>query len=381
MQTKIKILHYKIALLFVIIVSFSAIRTVHSAEPAVGAVNNWISVSNATRLSVDMTPNHGEDGYHFYSLSTFFQDQNYGLYTGIQTNGNLGNGVDVGNIFIFSVWNATIAYPENGATATPFGGEGIGYSLRIPYNWTVGKKYRLSIQRHGVQGGRRWSATISDVQSGSSLKIGEIPAPPEANELSGGSAFHERYQGFAPSCTQSSSNLEAASVIFSNLSSDKTVKFSGSPSRNNVFNSGACSAYIHSYSDASTAVTGFGITQASFNKMKPSNGQANQAEGNPSNNQKPDRTPQGPSSQANNNKSTDSSDPNTDQEAALNPGQSPAEESDLSINQPIFLPNNETEETSSVSSSKKNLVIAAAAGALTLALSLFVILRFHILKI
>lgn len=263
------LLNIKTCVLALLLVSYPFIHfseQVHAAEPSAGAVNNWFSLSGATKLSIDMKPIKGEAGYHFYSLSPFFHGLNYGMYTGIQTNGNLGNGVDVGNVFLFSVWNATAAYPENGSTATPFGGEGVGYSLRNKYDWSVGTAYTVALQRtsfDSAKNGWRWSSTITNKSTGSSFRIGEIVAPPGASALSTGSAFHERFQGSTPVCG-SSSNLEQAGIVFSNLSSDSPVSFYGSPDRNNIFASAACASYIHTFSNSSMAVTGFGISSSEF---------------------------------------------------------------------------------------------------------------------
>ncbi len=261
---------YVTTILFTLVIIISYVKLTFGAEPTVGAVNNWFSVSHATRLSLDMTPNRGENGYHFYSLSPFFQGNNYGLYSGIQTNGNLGNGVDVGNIFVFSVWNATVAYPQPGVTATPFGGEGVGYSLRKQYDWVVGRTYTVTIQREAfdsTNNGYRWSATITDKQTGGSLKLGEVVAPAAATELTSGSAFHERYVGGAPSCTASTSNLEAASVTFSNFTSDKPVTFTGTSAPNNIFTSSSCSNYIHYTATSSYVVTGFGVSNSEYSSI------------------------------------------------------------------------------------------------------------------
>ena len=263
----------KVLLIFVSVAIFAAFGTSRgagAAEPVAGAVNNWFDTNNATTLSVDMTPNKGEDGYHFYSLSPFFQGQSYGLYSGIQTNGNLGDGGEVGNIFIFSVWNATQAFPENGATPTPFSGEGVGYSLRKVYDWSVGTTYTITINRESFDAGNngwRWSATITNKSTSASLKLGEILAPLAGSELTDGSAFHERYAGTTPSCNPSSSNLEEASVTFSNLSANTGASFAGWSSPNNIFSSVACANFIHVHNTSTAAVTGFGISQSVFDAI------------------------------------------------------------------------------------------------------------------
>lgn len=256
-------------LLLVVCVSLALVvnlSIVKSAEPKAGAVNNWFNVSSASYLSVDMKPTYGEEGYHYYSLSPFFEGQSYGLYSGIQTNGNVA-GHEVGNMFIFSVWNATVAFPENGAIATPFSGEGIGYSLRKAYDWKVGDTYNITIKRESfdsTNNGYRWSATLKHKESGEVLKLGEITAPSGANFMKSGSLFHERYSGTIPVCSPTESNLEKAGVTFSNLSSDKSVSISGAPANNNIFASVACDPYIHTTSASGVVSTGFGMTSAEF---------------------------------------------------------------------------------------------------------------------
>jgi hypothetical protein len=242
------------------------------AAPASGAVNTYFGLTKGTTLSVDMQPLYGEDGYHFYSLSPFFQGLNYGMYTGIQTNGNLGNGGPVGNMFIFSVWNATKAFPASGATAVPFDGEGIGYSLRKAYNWQVGQTYKVTLKREAFDmrnNGYRWSATIKNKASGESLRLGEIVAPRGADSLETGSVFHERYTGTEPVCDPSGSNLEKAGVRFTNISSNKPVSFYNSPYPNNLFADPSCAPYIHSFNSTTQMVSGFGISTSEFNTLLP----------------------------------------------------------------------------------------------------------------
>lgn len=391
-QNTKKVLHYLLPLLLALLLTFTYVRVVFAAT-SVGAVNNWLNVSGASQLSVNMTPNKGEAGYHFYSLSTFFQGENYGMYSGIQTNGNLGNGVDVGNIFIFSVWNATEAYPLNGSTATPFGGEGDGYSLRVRYNWTVGRTYTVSLTRGAydqAKNGYRWSSTIKDTSTGSSLKIGEILAPSGADLLSGGSVFHERYGGSAPVCTSSTSNLEAASVTFSGLSNNGSGGLTGTAAPNNIFNSSSCSTFIHAYTDTNRAVTGFGISQTEFAKLLSGSTGSSSSDGNSS-----PSTSRNPTSAPNQDPSTNTSDRTTETDAE----NKPVSQSDKSINVDTDSSQNLTLQSeksnndnrfgtaagaSTLTSLLKGNRLAQVVGLMIIPLvcgSLFVLLRFHILKV
>ena len=258
-----KIIFIIIGLIVAISGAIIIFRSFANTAPSVGRINNWLKLDGATKLSIDMLPIIGDMGYHFYSLNSFFKGQNYGLYSGIQTNGNLGDGKDVGKIFIFRVWNAKSAKPENGAVATRFDGEGSGYSLRLRYDWKLYTRYKIDIYRLGrepVSNNWIWGSSITDLRTKKTTKIGEISATPQAEKLNGGSAFHERFQGTAPVCTERSSNLEKVGVRFSNISADVPSSFEGNSGRNNIFNYNPCIRYISNINTAINAYTGFGLS-------------------------------------------------------------------------------------------------------------------------
>ncbi|TFZ04552.1 hypothetical protein EZ242_02040 [Ramlibacter rhizophilus] len=70
----------------------------------------------------------------------------HGGYFGLQTGGTIGNQV-VGKMLIFSIWNAVEAQAGPSATAQPFGGEGIGYSVRRAFAWQENVPYTFRMQR------------------------------------------------------------------------------------------------------------------------------------------------------------------------------------------------------------------------------------------
>jgi hypothetical protein len=74
-------------------------------------------------------------------------------YVGLQTMGAEPNG----KIAIFSVWAALDA--EGPAYAAPFGGEGTGMTVRIPYEWVPGRRERLSVR---ADGDGWWRAEVAD---------------------------------------------------------------------------------------------------------------------------------------------------------------------------------------------------------------------------
>lgn len=233
-----------------------------AAAPVTGRVDGWFTTSGATKLSVDFTVRGSQDGYHYYSLSPFFDGKNYGLYSGIQT-------TTKGPLFIFSVWDAKSAYPQNGAYKIAFGGEGSGYSLRKIYNWKLGTTYTVTLKREAfdaANNGWRWSSTITDKSTGASLKLGEIPAPAGAATLRTGAVFHERYMGSVPTCG-STTNLEKTSMVASGLSADKPVSFDGKVTNAGVFGLSSCKPFMHMSASKTSVTTGFGMTQSQLDAL------------------------------------------------------------------------------------------------------------------
>ena len=80
-----------------------------------------------------------------------------GGYLGLQTEGS----EPTGKIAIFSVWDAIDA--EGPEYAAPFGGEGVGRTVRIRYPWAPGRRERLAIR--GESDGW-WRAEVGDRQIG-----------------------------------------------------------------------------------------------------------------------------------------------------------------------------------------------------------------------
>lgn len=80
-------------------------------------------------------------------------------YFGLQTMG----AQPTGKIAIFSIWNAIEA--DGPDYVAPFGGEGTGMSVRIPYEWAPGRPEQLAIRADGDgdrDGGGWWRAEVGD---------------------------------------------------------------------------------------------------------------------------------------------------------------------------------------------------------------------------
>lgn len=90
------------------------------------------------------------DTSSYFWAQQFFPDSSvdHGGYFGLQTGGIIGSQV-VGRMVIFSIWNASAAEAGPGATAQTFGGEGVGYSVRMPFAWQQGVPYTFQLAKDG----------------------------------------------------------------------------------------------------------------------------------------------------------------------------------------------------------------------------------------
>ena len=121
-----------------------------------------------------------------------------GGYGGIQSKGILADGT-ISDLAIFSIWNGLGATPGAGAGCTPFGGEGIGYSCRIPITLIAGNKYEISFGVDASRGPQWWIATISDLTKGTKNVIGSIETNSRIAKASNWNNFIE-YWGQSVPC-------------------------------------------------------------------------------------------------------------------------------------------------------------------------------------
>jgi hypothetical protein len=121
-----------------------------------------------------------------------------GGYGGIQSKGILADGT-ISDLAIFSIWNGLGAIPGAGAGCTAFGGEGIGYSCRIPITLIAGNKYEISFGVDTTRGPQWWIATISDLTKGTKSVIGSIETNSRIAKASNWNNFIE-YWGQSVPC-------------------------------------------------------------------------------------------------------------------------------------------------------------------------------------
>ena len=121
-----------------------------------------------------------------------------GGYGGIQSKGILADGT-ISDLAIFSIWNGLGAIPGAGAGCTAFGGEGIGYSCRIPITLIAGNKYEISFGVDVARGPQWWIATISDLTKRTKSVIGSIETNSRIAKASNWNNFIE-YWGQSVPC-------------------------------------------------------------------------------------------------------------------------------------------------------------------------------------
>jgi hypothetical protein len=140
-----------------------------------------------------------------------------GGYLGLQTWGNRADG-SLGKMAIFSFWDTLGA---EGPGVVRFGGEGTGWSCRIPYYWEAGRAYRLRVaaveRESDVQW---WNASVAE-DGGDDVQIGRIRAPAAWGGLGTWSAmWTEFYGGHLSRC----SDLPYSRVTFSTPTAEHGIR-------------------------------------------------------------------------------------------------------------------------------------------------------------
>ena len=112
----------------------------------------------------------------FWALNWTWQDADFGGYLGLQTDGDRFGGAR-GELAIFSLWNAVAA---DGGNCQPFGGEGEGFSCRLPFSFLADHWYRLRLWRLEItEQGQWWGAWVIDDATGEEYLIGNIAVSAE----------------------------------------------------------------------------------------------------------------------------------------------------------------------------------------------------------
>lgn len=165
------------------------------AESNSANVNSGTSTQFSMKIRVDHDPGITE----YFWAQEFWLDTtvDHGGYFGIQANG-ISLGQWIGKSFIFSVWNATSAEADPGATAQTFGGEGVGYTIHRPFPWREGVGYRFQLTKEQTN----WWGVSVLADSGEIIGLGRISIAEDTEIRSGFGNFTEYYGTWLPSCAQ-----------------------------------------------------------------------------------------------------------------------------------------------------------------------------------
>lgn len=105
---------------------------------------------------------------------------NDGGYIGLQRDAGRQFGVG-GRIAILSVWNALRA---RGPHCGRFGGEGVGFSCRVSYEFKSNRYYKLRVWRQEAEaGGQWWGGWVINTHTGRETYIGALLAPAGASTI------------------------------------------------------------------------------------------------------------------------------------------------------------------------------------------------------
>ena len=176
------------------------------------------SKAGHTEMSVDITVHEDDFGdYYYYSHTIYLDGKNTEnnepniMYAGFQNKGWTGEGW-IDKMGIFSVWGAYEGKKEPNGWGTEFGGEGTGYSVRIPYEWNVGTTYRLTIKVIESDAKNNiFAAYLTNLKTNSTKRIGKIPVSKNRGLMYSPISFHEVFKlknNIAPSnCDEYSSSI------------------------------------------------------------------------------------------------------------------------------------------------------------------------------
>jgi hypothetical protein len=149
----------------------------------------------------------GPDTTYFWAHQ-FRTEAGEGGYVGLQSKGNRADG-SLGKMAIFSFWDTLGA---EGPGVVRFGGEGVGWSCRIPLLWEPGRAYRLRVGVVAEDASvRTWGAWVDGEE------LGRIRAPAPWGRLGRWSVMWTEYYGGPLSRC---SDLPHSSVRFSTPRAD-----------------------------------------------------------------------------------------------------------------------------------------------------------------
>lgn len=157
-------------LLLVSVWNSSAASVVPGGLAASNTYAIGVSTARSSVAAIEIEQSPPTPSYYFWAHQFFLTARSdHNGYFGLQTNGLIGSRW-VGKMVIFSIWNAIDAVAGPNATAQTFGGEGVGYSIRLPYEWEDDVEYRFSISKEN----ELWWALRFQPSGGAEIYLGKI---------------------------------------------------------------------------------------------------------------------------------------------------------------------------------------------------------------
>lgn len=172
-----------------------------------GTYSNWTWPSTSTgyynfdqRITVI---DYGSGARYFWAHQFGFLSGSGG-YLGLQ----IGSYPNNSKIALFSIWGANAA---SGPRCSTFQEQGAGYTCRLdPYNWAIGRAYRLRIWTVSTDSmGEWWGAWVQDTATGADSYIGSIRVPLSWGWLTSGSVAWTEDFGPRPSTCAGFSGAKA----------------------------------------------------------------------------------------------------------------------------------------------------------------------------
>lgn len=149
---------------------------------------------------------------HYFWAHQFRTEAGEGGYIGLQTWGNRADG-SLGKMAIFSFWDTIDA---EGPGVVRFGGEGEGWSCRIPFFWEPGRPYRLRVEAvDETPVAVTWAASVDGDE------FGRIRAPAAWGRLGAWSVMWTEYYGGPLSRCE---DLPYSKVLFTVPSADGSAR-------------------------------------------------------------------------------------------------------------------------------------------------------------
>jgi hypothetical protein len=162
--------------------------------PTIGSTEPGFSDFTQTVSVLSTTPDAGYFWAQQFAIQAPRADQGVG-YLGLQSAGNRRLDGSVGNLAIFSIWDAIDA---RGTACGIFAESTPGFSCGLAYAWKQQVPYRYRLAKGASDAtGTWWAASVTDTQTAVTTLIGEIKVPSWWGGLFGMGNFTEYFKAKA----------------------------------------------------------------------------------------------------------------------------------------------------------------------------------------